>query len=152
MMVGVMRQEDLSGSALRGKLRLWLTRPSGPETQSTTVSGSGRALPLVGPCPLFPLGRRVGVRKVIACPLARGSASLVALCLFFCHSKEWKGVFPQPVMRPSPGLSSDGSSPLCSSDQHMCVFSSFLLQVKGLPLSPEGGGSRAHVTLDPGPA
>lgn len=65
----------------------------------------------------------------------RLSESLVALCLFFCHTKEWKGVFPQPVRQPSLVLSSEASSPLCSSAQHICVFSAFLLQVKGCHLA-----------------
>lgn len=70
------------------------------------------------------------------------SESLVALCLFFCHTKEWKGVFPQPVRQPSPVPSSEASLPLCSSAQHICVFSSFLLQVKGCHL---GRGGEKHM-------
>lgn len=143
-----MRQEELSGSALR-RAEEWLTRPSGPETRSTTVSGSGGALPLVSPRLLFPLGQHVSLGKNHRLSISAGlSESLVALCLFFCHTKEWKGVFPQPVRRPSPVLSSEASSPLCSSAQHICVFSSFLLQVKGCHLALGG----AHVTLDPGKA
>lgn len=92
---------------------------------------------------LFPLGQRVSLGKSHRSSISAGlSESLVALCLFFCHTKEWKGVFPQPVRRPSPVLSSEASSPLCSSAQHICVFSSFLLQVKRLPFSP---GEEKHM-------
>lgn len=56
--------------------------------------------------------------------------------MFFCHTEEWKGVFPQPVRRPS------ASSPRCSSAPHMCVFPAFLYQVKGYHLA-RGWGVRS---------
>lgn len=111
------------------------------------MSGLGGALPLVSPHLLFPLGQHVSLGKNHRLSISAGlGESLVALCLFFCHTKEWKGVFPQPVRRPSPVLSSEASSPLhCST--HMCfLFLSFTGQ--GLPLSLGGLGG-AHVTLDP---
>lgn len=124
-------QEELSGSALGGSDSL---DPVDQKPKAQTVSGSGRTLPLVSHRLLFPLGQHVSFgEKVIACPLAWGSAKFsVALCLFFCHTKEWKGVFPQPVRLPSPVL-------LFST--HMCfLFFSFTGQ--GVPLSPEEGDEK----------
>lgn len=123
------------------------------------MSGSGGGLPLVRRHLLFPEGQRVllaekkGGKNHRLSINAGLSKSLVALCLFFCHTKEWKGVFPQPVRQPSPVLSSEASSPLCSSAQHVC-FLCLSFTGQGLPLSPEGGKKKKkkHVTLDPGKA
>lgn len=62
-----------------------------------------------------------------------------AECLFLCQAEEWKGVFPQPVRRPS------ASSPRRSSAPHRCVFSSFLSKVKGRHFSLGAGRSGGGV-------
>lgn len=147
-----MRQEELSGSALR-RAEEWLTQPSGPETRSTAVSGSGGALPLVQPTSPVSTGpARFFRKKIIACPLAWGSMRVWLLCVCFCVTlRSGRVCFHN--------LSDDHhrccplKPPQLTTAWHICVFYSFLLQVKGCHLARGGGGvGGAHVTLDPGRA
>lgn len=133
MMLGVMRQEDLSGSALRGTDSLGPLDQK-PKAQQCRVRDGLSNWPILVSC--FHLDQRVSLGKSRHLSVSVGlSGSLVALCLFFCHTKEWKGVFPQPVRRPSLKAL---KPPHLNSAQRICVFSVFLLTGQGLPLSPGG--------------
>lgn len=101
-MLGVMRQEALRGSVLwraEGETHSaqWTRNPKAQQCQ---VRDGLSHWPVLVSC--FHLGHCLVRGKNHRLSISAGLCeSLVALCLFFCRTKEWKGVFPQPVRRPS---------------------------------------------------
>lgn len=109
----------------------WIRNPKHNSVRFWTGSPLGRFSSPVSTGPV-----RLVRENVIACPLARGTARVSRLRVCFSVTlRSGRVCFHNLSGGHHQGSPLKPPQPLCCSAQHMCVFSSFLLQVKGCHLA-----------------